>query len=48
VEEWEKKGRPRFERLLRDHTCQLLDSQKLLDDHDELIAKGEAFIKDLD
>ncbi len=47
LEEWEKRGRPRFEDLLREHTCQLLEDQTPLDDHDDLIARGEAFIKAL-
>lgn len=47
MEEWEQRGQPRFEALLRDHTCQLLEDQKPLDDHDDLIAKGEAFIEAL-
>jgi trimethylamine:corrinoid methyltransferase-like protein len=47
LEEWEQKGQPRFEDLLREHTRQLLEDQTPLDDHDDLIAKGEAFIKAL-
>ena len=47
LEDWEQKGRPRFENLLREHTCQLLEDQIPPDDHDELIAKGEAFIEAL-
>ena len=45
LEAWEKKGRPRFEDLLRDRTRDLLRGQRPLDDHDELIARGEAFIE---
>ena len=45
LEEWEQRGRPRFESLLREHTCELLENQTPLDDHDDLIAKGEAFIE---
>jgi trimethylamine--corrinoid protein Co-methyltransferase len=45
LEEWEAQGRPRYEDLLRKHTVQLLEDQKLLDDHDELVAKGESFIE---
>jgi trimethylamine--corrinoid protein Co-methyltransferase len=45
LEEWENKGRPRFEDLLREQTYQLLEDQEVLEDHDELIAEGEAFIK---
>jgi len=47
LEEWEEKGQPRFEDLLREHTRELLEEQTPVDDHDELIAKGEAFIKAL-
>jgi trimethylamine--corrinoid protein Co-methyltransferase len=45
LEEWEKRGHPRFEDLLRENTRELLDSQKPLDDHDDLVARGEAFIE---
>ncbi|MCJ7626878.1 MAG: trimethylamine methyltransferase family protein [Longimicrobiales bacterium] len=45
LEEWEQRGRPRFESLLREQTRQLLEDQTPLDDHDDLIARGEAFIK---
>ncbi|MFC1791513.1 trimethylamine methyltransferase family protein [Gemmatimonadota bacterium] len=44
LEEWENRGQPRFEDLLREHTVQLLEDQKLLDDHDEILARGEGFI----
>jgi len=47
LEDWEQKGQPRFEDLLREHTRGLLEDQTLLDDHDDLIAKGEAFIRAL-
>jgi trimethylamine--corrinoid protein Co-methyltransferase len=45
LEEWEERGRPRYADLLREHTRELLESPTTLDDHDDLIAKGEAFIK---
>ena len=45
LEEWEAQGRPRYEDLLREHTVQLLEGQELLDDHDELVARGESFIE---
>ena len=45
LEDWEQKGRPRFESLVREHTRNLLEDQAPLDDHDDLIAKGEAFIE---
>jgi trimethylamine--corrinoid protein Co-methyltransferase len=47
LEEWEQRGRPRFEDLLREQTLQLLHDQTPLDDHDDLIARGEAFIEAL-
>ncbi len=47
LEEWEIRGQPRFEDLLREHTCQLIEDQTPLDEHDDMIAKGEAFIKAL-
>ena len=47
LEEWEERGRPRYEDLLREHTRELLQSPTTLDDHDDLIGKGEAFIKAL-
>lgn len=47
LEEWEEKGRPRYEDLLRDHTRDLIQKPTLLDDHDDLVGKGEAFIKAL-
>jgi trimethylamine--corrinoid protein Co-methyltransferase len=47
LEEWEKRGRPRFESLVREQTRELLEDQRPLDDYDDLIAKGEAFIETL-
>lgn len=47
LEEWEERGRPRYEDRLREHTRELLGSGKTLDDHDELIRRGERFIEDL-
>jgi trimethylamine--corrinoid protein Co-methyltransferase len=44
LEEWEVRGHPRFEDLLREQTCQLLADQRLLDDHDDMVAAGESFI----
>ncbi len=45
LEEWEERGRPRYEDLLRDHTRDLIRGATLLDDHDDLVARGEAFIE---
>ena len=47
LEDWEQRGQPRFEGLLREHTRHLLEDQTPLGDHEDLIAKGEAFIKGL-
>jgi trimethylamine--corrinoid protein Co-methyltransferase len=44
LEEWEIQGHPRFEDLLREQTCQLLADQEEPEDHDGLLAEGEAFI----
>lgn len=45
LEEWEERGRPRYEDLLRDHTRDLIRDATLLDDHDDLVTRGEAFIE---
>ena len=45
LERWEELGNPRIEQLLRDRTVELLSNQEPPDDHDDLIAKGEAFLK---
>jgi len=47
LEEWESRGKPRFHRLLREHTLQLMADQVPLDDGDEVVRKGEAFIEGL-
>ena len=44
LEKWEARNRPQAEQLLREHTQQLLEDCRPPDDHDELIARGEAFI----
>jgi trimethylamine--corrinoid protein Co-methyltransferase len=41
---WEIAGKPKADDILRQHTRELLDNLTPPDDHDELIAKGEAFI----
>jgi len=48
LEKWEEEGNPRIEQLLRNRTVELLSNQEPPDDHDELIARGEEFIKSLD
>jgi trimethylamine--corrinoid protein Co-methyltransferase len=45
LEKWEARGRPKAEQLLREHTRQLLEDCRPPDGHDDLIVKGEAFIK---
>ena len=47
LEEWEQSGQPRFESLLREHTRELIEDQTPLHDRDDLIARGEAFIRGL-
>jgi trimethylamine--corrinoid protein Co-methyltransferase len=47
LEEWEKRGRPRYEDILREETLHLLNERTPLDDYDELIGRGEAFIEAL-
>ena len=44
LEKWQEKGAPEAGKLLRQHTCRLLDSLDPPEDHDDLIARGEAFI----
>jgi trimethylamine--corrinoid protein Co-methyltransferase len=47
IDEWQARGRPRMEDLLRGHTRQLLDESKPAENHSELLAQGESFIKSL-
>jgi trimethylamine--corrinoid protein Co-methyltransferase len=47
LEDWEARGKPRAERFLRDHTRHLLESAPPPQDRDELLSKGEAFIRQL-
>jgi trimethylamine--corrinoid protein Co-methyltransferase len=46
LESWQDEGRPQALDFLRDRTRQLLSDSAPPDDHDDLIARGEAFIKD--
>jgi trimethylamine--corrinoid protein Co-methyltransferase len=46
LEEWQARNNPRAEDLLRRHTRQLLDTAVPPDDHDELLARGGAFIRE--
>ena len=44
LDQWQAEGKPKADDLLRQHTRGLLNNLTAPDDHDELIAKGEAFI----
>ena len=48
LEEWEQRNQPTFDGLLREQTRELLEDHSPLDDHDDLIARGESFIKALE
>ncbi len=45
LEKWEELNNPRMEQLLRDRTIELLSNQEPPEDHDEVIRKGEEFLK---
>ena len=45
LEKWEELGSPRIEDLLRERTIELLSNQEGPDDHDDLIARGEEFLR---
>ena len=47
LEEWQAQGRPRAEALLREQTLVLLQVLGAPEDHDALLAEGEAFIASL-
>jgi trimethylamine--corrinoid protein Co-methyltransferase len=44
LDQWQAEGKPKADDLLRQHTRDFLNNLTAPDDHDELIAKGEAFI----
>jgi len=44
LEKWQAQGCPRAIDLLRQYTCQLLEGLPVPEDHDGLLARGEAFI----
>lgn len=44
LEQWQDKGQPRAEEMVRTLTRQLMEELHPPEDHDELIARGEAFI----
>ena len=43
--EWQAEGQPRPENLVRAHTRRLMEELRAPEDHEELMARGEAFIK---
>jgi trimethylamine--corrinoid protein Co-methyltransferase len=47
MEKWQSEGHPPAIDILRRHTLHLLESLKPPQDHDELVARGEAFIRNL-
>ena len=48
LEEWQTGKHPSADAVLRRHTSKLLENTNPPDDHDELIERGEAFIRGLD
>jgi hypothetical protein len=47
MENWVEEGRPQAMDVLRQYTRHLLQELHAPEDHDELLAKGEAFIRSL-
>jgi trimethylamine--corrinoid protein Co-methyltransferase len=47
MDEWQARGRPQAEDLLKGYTRQLLDESKPPENHSELLAQGESFIEAL-
>jgi trimethylamine--corrinoid protein Co-methyltransferase len=47
LEEWQEKGQPRADNLLRGHTRQLMEQATPPADHEELMSRGEAYIRAL-
>ena len=47
LEEWQARGCPKTDELLKEHTIRLMADSKGPDDHEHLMQKGEAFIKKL-
>ncbi len=48
VDDWRQQDRPRAGERLRSHTRQLLDALEAPDDHADLLARGEAFIRSIE
>ena len=47
LEKWQEQGRPQAIDLLRSHTCQVMAELRAPEDHADLMAQGEAFIRSL-
>jgi len=47
LEQWEREGQPKAGDLLRKYTSHLINNLKAPDNYEELLARGEAFIKNL-
>jgi trimethylamine:corrinoid methyltransferase-like protein len=47
LEKWRAQGSPAAEDVLRQHTCRLLDKLRPPEDHAELIARGENYIREM-
>jgi trimethylamine--corrinoid protein Co-methyltransferase len=47
LEKWQEQGRPRAIDLLRSHTCHMMAELCAPEDHADLMAQGEAFIRSL-
>lgn len=45
LDEWQARGQPRADAVLREHTRRLLAEVQPPDDHDDLLARGEAFLR---
>jgi trimethylamine:corrinoid methyltransferase-like protein len=48
MEEWQLQGQPSAQKVLREKTVELMAAAIPPDDHDDLMARGEAFIAALD
>ena len=47
LNKWQSKGCPKIDDILRDYTVQLMENMPAPEDHDEIIEKGEEFIRNL-
>ncbi len=45
LDEWQIKGNPQADKVLRTRTRDLLDNLPIPEDHAEMIARGESFIR---